>query len=39
MMKNDVKSQMNMILKRVVNNQEQRIITKMDMDMRMEHQY
>ena len=39
MMKNDVKSQMNMILKRVVNNQEQRIITKMEMDMRMEYTY
>jgi hypothetical protein len=39
MMKNDVRSQMNMILKRVVNNQEQRIITKMDMDMRMEYTY
>lgn len=39
MMKNEVKSQMNMILKRVVNNEEQRIITKMEMDMRMELQY
>ena len=36
---NEVKSQMNMILKRVVNNEEQRIITKMEMDMRMELQY
>jgi hypothetical protein len=39
MVKNDVKSQMDMILKRVINNQEQRIITKMEMDMRMEYQY
>jgi|GEM_PF-689907 len=39
MMRNDVKSQMNMILKRFVNNTEQRIITKMDMDMRMEYVY
>lgn len=37
MMKNDVRSSMNMILKRVVNNVEERIITKMEMNMEMEH--
>ena len=39
MVKNDVKSAMNMILKRVVNNKSESIITKMKMDMKMEYQY
>jgi len=39
MVKNEVKSSMNMILKRVVNDKQQRIITKMSMDMKMEWQY
>ena len=39
MVKNEVKSSMNMILKRVVNNKQERIITKMNMDMKMEWQY
>jgi hypothetical protein len=30
---------MNMILKRVVNNKSESIITKMKMDMKMEYQY
>lgn len=37
--KNEVNSQMNMILKRVVNNKSESIITKMKMDMKMEWQY
>jgi hypothetical protein len=39
MIKNEVKSSMRMILKRVVDNKQQSIITKMTMNMRMEHQY
>jgi hypothetical protein len=39
MVKNEVKSSMNMILKRVINNKQERIITKMNMDMKMEWQY
>lgn len=39
MVKNEVKSQMKMILKRVVNNKPESIITKMNMDMKMEWQY
>jgi hypothetical protein len=39
MVKNEVKSSMNMILKRVVNNKAESIITKMKMDMKMEWQY
>lgn len=39
MVQNEVKSTMNMILKRVVNNKSESIITKMNMDMKMEWQY
>jgi len=39
MIRNEVKSTMRMILKRVINNQPQSIITKMQMDMTMEHQF
>jgi hypothetical protein len=39
MVKNDVKSTMEMILKRVIDNQPQSIITRMAMDMQMELQY
>mgnify|MGYP003573112538 FL=1 len=39
MVKNEVKSSMKMILKRVVNNKSESIITKMNMDMKMEWQY
>ncbi len=39
MVKNDVKSNMEMVLKRVIDNQPQRIITRMRMDMQMELQY
>lgn len=39
MIKNDVTSVMNMVLKRIVDNKPQRIITKMNMDMRMELQF
>lgn len=39
MIKNEVQSNMRMILKRVVDNKEESIITKMTMNMRMEHQY
>ncbi|MBI4867604.1 MAG: hypothetical protein HY816_11685 [Candidatus Wallbacteria bacterium] len=39
MVKNDVKSTMEMILKRVIDNQPQSIITRMGMDMQMELQY
>jgi len=37
--RNEVKSSMRMILKRVINNQSQSIITKMKMNMKMEHQF
>ena len=39
MIRNEVKSSMRMILKRVINNQPQSIITKMTMNMKMEHQF
>jgi len=39
MVKNEVKSAMSMVLKRVVNNKAESIITKMKMDMKMEWQY
>jgi hypothetical protein len=39
MVRNEVKSSMRMILKRVINNEPQSIITKMTMNMRMEHQF
>ncbi len=39
MVRNDVKSSMTMVLKRVIDNQPQRIITRMGMDMQMELQY
>ncbi len=39
MIRNEVKSTMRMILKRVINNQPQSIITKMMMNMKMEHQF
>lgn len=39
MIKNEVKSKMRMILKRVVDNRQQSIVTKMEMNMKMEHQY
>lgn len=39
MIRNEVKSSMRMILKRVINNEPQSIITKMTMDMTMEHQF
>jgi hypothetical protein len=39
MVKNEVKSSMDMVLKRVVNNKSESIITKMKMDMKMEWQY
>ena len=39
MIRNEVKSTMRMILKRVINNQPQSIITKMTMNMKMEHQF
>lgn len=39
MVKNEVKSAMSMVLKRVVNNKSESIITKMKMDMKLEWQY
>ena len=39
MIRNEVKSTMRMILKRVINNEPQSIITKMTMNMKMEHQF
>ena len=39
MIRNDVKSSMRMILRRVIDNEPQSIITKMTMDMTMEHQF
>ncbi len=39
MVKNEVKSAMKMVLKRVVNNKPESIITRMNMDMKMEWQY
>ena len=39
MVKNDVKSTVEMILKRVIDNQSQSIITRMAMDMQIELQY
>ena len=39
MIRNEVKSTMRMILKRVINNKAESIITKMTMNMKMEHQF
>ena len=39
MIRNQVKSTMRMILKRVINNKAESIITKMTMNMKMEHQF